>query len=521
MSARTPGDPLSSESYPKVGAFRDVRGFRAHLIHLGLQDAEGGGVLPCEDAILTAPQSPLAQPLEYQGRRIGNRFAIQPMEGWDGTTDGWPSEHTLRRWTHFGRGGGKLIWGGEAVAVCPEARANPNQLMILESTLGGLEALRTALLKAHRDHHGSTDDLLLGLQLTHSGRFCRPEVGAGLQPRILYHHPLLDRRFGIPPDYPVLSDDEIRRLVGDYVAAARRAQRLGFDFVDLKHCHGYLGHEFLSATQRPGPYGGSLENRTRFLREVVAGIRAEAPGLMMGVRVSAFDLVPFTAAPEGTDGGGAGQAKGGTAPRRLGVGVPEAWEGDYPYAFGADRRHPVEVDLAEACQFFEVLRSLGITLVNVTGGSPYYNPHIQRPALYPPSDGYQPPEDPLLGVARQVRVTAELKRRFPDFTIVGSAYTYLQDYLPHVAQALVRRGDVDFVGLGRMVLAYPDLPRDVLTQGRLRKASICRTFSDCTTAPRNGLISGCYPLDAHYKRSPEAELLKRAKAQVGGQPGKE
>jgi NADPH2 dehydrogenase len=144
-------------------------------------------------------------------------------------------------------------------------------------------------------------------------------------------------------------------------------------------------------------------------------------------------------------------------------------------------------------------------------GSPYYNPHIQRPALFPPSDGYDPPEDPLVGVVRQITLTAQLKRRFPDLIFVGSGYTYLQEYLPHVAQAAVRQGWTDFVGLGRMVLAYHDFPADVLEGKPLDRTRICRTFSDCTTAPRQGLVSGCYPLDPMYRQLPEAEQLKQRK----------
>jgi 2,4-dienoyl-CoA reductase-like NADH-dependent reductase (Old Yellow Enzyme family) len=149
--------------------------------------------------------------------------------------------------------------------------------------------------------------------------------------------------------------------------------------------------------------------------------------------------------------------------------------------------------------------------VCVTAGSPYYNPHMQRPALFPPSDGYLPPEDPLVGVARQIEATARLKRAFPALAIVGSAYTYLQEWLPHVAQHTVRAGMTDFVGLGRMVLSYPDLPADVLAGRPLQRKRVCRTFSDCTTGPRLGLVSGCYPLDDFYKAHPDAEKLRSLK----------
>jgi hypothetical protein len=149
--------------------------------------------------------------------------------------------------------------------------------------------------------------------------------------------------------------------------------------------------------------------------------------------------------------------------------------------------------------------------VCVTAGSPYDNPHVQRPALFPPSDGYLPPEDPLRGVARQIDATARLKAEFPDLVIVGSAYSYLQEWLPHVAQRVVRDGGADLVGLGRMVLSYPEMPADLLAGTPLRRKAICRTFSDCTTAPRNGMVSGCYPLDPFYASRPEAARVKQVK----------
>lgn len=488
---------MSERAFAKVAALETPEGFREYLRSLDLE-------LPCDDAIQTAPASPMAEPLHAGSLRIGNRWCIQPMEGWDAETDGRPSDYTRRRWQRFGESGAKLIWGGEAVAVTPDGRANPNQLLINEGTLPDLAGLREALIAAHRERTGSTEGLVVGLQLTHSGRFCRPNRKDRMEPRILYRHPILDRKFGLPDDYPVLTDGEIRELIEAYHRAAALAAKLGFDFVDVKHCHGYLGHEFLGAHTRPGPYGGSFENRTRFLREIVQGIRSEAPGLTLGVRLSAFDWVPFRPDPERSVG------------RLLGPGIPEPYEGvlPYRYGFGVDAEEPVRADLGETERFLSLLEEFEIPLVNLSAGSPYYNPHIQRPAIYPPSDGYQPPEDPLVGCVRQVQVVRRLKERFPNLVMVGTAYTYFQEFLPHVAQAVVREGWVDSVGLGRMVLSYPELPWDTLTTGELRGKQICRTFSDCTTAPRNGMISGCYPLDPHYKDSPlrkELQLIKLGK----------
>jgi NADPH2 dehydrogenase len=300
----------------------------------------------------------------------------------------------------------------------------------------------------------------------------------------------------------VLTDNEIRSIIDDFIFSGRVACDLGYDFVDIKHCHGYLGHEFLSSYTREGQYGGSFENRTRFLREVVAGLRAAVPTLIIGVRISIFDLVSYRPDPAETVDG------------KMGAGIPDEYAGllPYRYGFGVDPEQPERYDLTEPRRFLSLLRELNIQLVNITAGSPYYNHHVQRPALYPPSDGYQPPEDPLVGVARQMEATRELKQEFPDLVFVGSGYTYLQEFLPLVAQAVVRRRWTDSIGLGRMVLSYPELPLDVLSGTILKHKRICRTFSDCTTAPRNGLPSGCYPLDQFYKQSALGVQLKRIKA---------
>lgn len=313
-----------------------------------------------------------------------------------------------------------------------------------------------------------------------------------MEPKILYAHPILNRKFGLEDGYPILSDEEIDSIIADYIKAAVLAQKAGFHFVDIKHCHGYLGHEFLSAYDREGKYGGNFENRTRFLRDIVAGIRAAAPGLEIGVRMSIFDWVPFQKGPEE-------------------VGIP-AQDRPYSYAFGGDDSG-INLNMQESFLFLQELEKLGIELLCTTAGSPYYNPHIQRPALFPPSDGYLPPEDPLCGVARQIQAASEIKQAFPNLYVVGSAYSYLQEWLPNVGQYVLRNGMADSIGFGRMVLSYPDMPADILAGGGLKRAKICRTFSDCTTAPRNGMISGCFPLDPLYKAMPQYEQLKTVKGE--------
>jgi 2,4-dienoyl-CoA reductase-like NADH-dependent reductase (Old Yellow Enzyme family) len=472
-------------AYPRIAALKTADQFLDRVSQLGIS-------LPFDRQIDASAAAPLAQPYTSDGVTIGNRFSILPMEGWDGTLEGRPTDLTRRRWQRFGASGAKLIWGGEAFAVRHDGRANPNQLVNGDHAEADLTELRQLLVSAHEAAAGSTDGLFIGLQLTHSGRYARPNPGGGWAPMTAYAHPVLDRRFpaGIRPH--VFSDSELDDLVGSFVDAARIAQRAGFDFVDIKHCHGYLGHELLSAASRPGRYGGDIDGRTAFLRAIVGAIRQHVPGLRVGVRLSAFDAVPYRKGPDG-------------------IGVPEVDPRDYTCAFGlmSDPATPPSLDPARS--FLRTLMASGIEWVCVTAGSPYYNPHIQRPALFPPSDGYQPPEDPLVGVARQVAAVGVLKQEFPSLAIVGSGYSYLQEWLPNVGQAAVRNGLADFVGLGRMVLSYPEMPLDVLAGRTLKRALVCRTFSDCTSGPRNGLVSGCFPLDPFYKQHPHAAELKALK----------
>jgi len=420
--------------------------FRAHA-------AAVGATLPFDDP---PDLDALRAPLEIAGRTCANRFAILPMEGWDGTDDGRPTDLVRRRWGRFGRSGAGLVWGGEAYAVRADGRANPHQLCRGPGSAEDLAELRALL----------APDQVAGLQLTHSGRW-------SLDPRPARTDPLLDgRRSG-----PVLTDAELDDLVEDYLATAVLARDAGFDFVDVKACHGYLLHELLGAGDRPGRYGGDLAGRSRLLATVVAEVRDL--GLPVGVRLSAFDVVPHRAGPDGT-------------------GQPEA-----AGAFG----------FAEPLELIDLL---GVDLVCVTAGSPYYCPHVQRPAYFPPSDGYQPPEDPLVGVARLLDACAALAAARPSVTFVATGLTYLQEWVPHVASGVVRTGGAAVVGLGRMALSYPDLPADVLAGRPLDARRLCRTFSDCTTAPRNGLVSGCWPLDEHYKQRPDRTVLALAKRGARG-----
>ena len=474
--------------YAKVAQFRTLDAFRDYLkqekIRIGLAEFP------------PAKESALAKPLTYGGHTIGNRWAILPMEGWDCQADGTPSEFTRRRWLNFAASGAKLIYGTEAAAVMHSGRSNPQQLMAAPHTADALKEICAQMRRTHREKFGTDEDLRIGLQLTHSGRFAHPNEAAKLESVTAYSNPLLDKKFGSSPAN-VVSDEEVKNIIRHFIQAAVIAQQAGFDFVDIKQAHGYLAHEFLSARTRKGPYGGSFENRTRFFREIAEGIRKAAPGLELSARLSIFDIRPFL---KGEDG--------------VGVAMGEK-DALYPFAFGADPTGMnMDENLTEPVRFVRLMQEYGIKLICATIGSPYYNVHMQRPAYFPVADGYEMPENPLYNVSRHIHAVARLKELCPEIFVVGSGYTCLQDYLPNAAEYAVSHGMTDFVGIGRMVLSYPDMPADLLAGKPLDRCRICRTFGDCTNAPRHGMISGCYPLDHFYRQLPEAQKLKEIKAQA-------
>jgi NADPH2 dehydrogenase len=427
---------------------------------------------------------PLFQPVSVGPLRAGNALCIQPMEGCDGTLDGRPDELTFRRYRRFGAGGAKLIWG-EATAVLDESRANARQLLLNDQTAADLERMLHDCRQAHREAFGQDDDLVVGLQLTHSGRY------SFRRPLIAFHDPILDPRIVVDKasgrtidlDYPLLDDDYLHRLPDHYVAAARLAQRIGFQFVDIKQCHRYLLSELLAAKTRPGPYGGSLENRTRLARAIITRIRAEVPGLVVATRLNVYDCIPYRKAAASAEG------------------EPCPWQAPILSAWGTSEADPLQPDLREPALWIGEMARLGVALVNISMGSPYATPHVIRPFEYPPPDGYETPEHPLIGVDRHFRLAGQLQEMYPRLPLVGSGYSYLQEFFVHAGAANVRDGRITIVGVGRAALPQPDFVQQLLEHGRLERKRICRTFSYCTALMRSKhnelgqFATGCPPFD--------------------------
>jgi 2,4-dienoyl-CoA reductase-like NADH-dependent reductase (Old Yellow Enzyme family) len=433
--------------------------------------------------------SPLFRPVRVGPLTAGNALCIQPMEGCDGTLDGRPDELTFRRYRRFGAGGAKLIWG-EATAVLEEGRANSRQLLLNEQTAPDLERMLLECRQAHREAFDGDDDLLVGLQLTHSGRYCYR------RPLLACHDPVLDPRTAVGADSPLLDDDYLRRLVDAYTAAAKLAHRIGFQFVDVKQCHRYLLNELLSARSRPGPYGGNLENRTRLAREIIQAIRDEVPGLIVVSRLNVYDGLPYQ--------NGAGN-----------VGEPCPWQAPLTNAWGHSPDDPFTPDLTEPLAWIQEMQHLGVALVNVSMGNPYASPHIIRPFEYPPPDGYESPEHPLVGVDRHFRLTEQLQKAVPDLPLVGSGYSYLQEYLYQAGAANLRDGRCSIVGVGRAALPMPDFARQLQETGKLERKQVCRTFSYCTALMRSKhnelgqFATGCPPFDKEVYGPIWQEALKK------------
>ena len=475
--------------------YKNLADLRSHAAELGVE-------LPLvEDR--EEVRSLLARPVQITSRggktwRIGNSFAIHPMEGCDGELDGNPGELTFRRYRRFGAGGAKLIWF-EACAVVPEGRANPRQLSIHAGSAKQLAQLLRECREAHEKQYGDCDDFVAVLQLTHSGRYSFEKQKVASRHPVLDLYPLVNRA-GLPPREtpPELASDEYLAALEDrFVQAAALARELGFDGVDLKMTHGYLLSELIGARTREGAYGGSLENRARFTLNVAEKIRKQVgDDFLLGVRLGVYDGVPYAVSD------------------RDWVGVPRDYPTPYNFGFGTDPSDPSRMDLSEPLEFIGWLKQAGVRLLNVSLGIPYANPHIGRPFDKPNEGYYETPEHPLLGVARHFAATAEIQKAYPDLAVVGTGYSWLRHFLIHAAAANIKLRRTTLAGLGRAALAYPDLPRETLEKAELNPLKTCKTLSYCTYLMRskNNALgqfpTGCPPFD----KEGYGEVMKQARA---------
>lgn len=394
--------------------------------------------------------SPLLAPLNIGGKTLANRMAFQPMEGTDGTEDGAPGPLTIRRYQRFAQAGPGLIWF-EAVATVPEGRASAHQLYLTEKNVDAFRRLTDQIREISLRENGYAPMIIM--QATNSGRYAKPTGTPA--PLIAYHCPPLE-----DPPVPgtrVLTDEELQRYEAAFEGAARLCQQAGFDGMDVKCCHRYLACELLSAFTRPGPYGGSYENRTRFLKNAYRAAQAAVTGdFFLTSRMNVYDGFP------------------------------------YPNGFGV-AKEGLDVDLTEPIRLIGELREeFHIPLINVTMGNPYENPHVNRPYDH---GNYVPDEHPLTGVGRMMAGVRDIQAALPELPVLGSAFSYLRHFSPNLAAGMVASGACALAGFGRMAFADPGFVTRVRRGEQADPASACVSCGGCAQLLRAGTPAGCVVRD--------------------------
>lgn len=407
-----------------------------------------GTALPYSEDI-----SVLGTPITVGNKTLPNRLACQAMEGCDGNADGTPAELTIRRYKRFAEGGSAIIWF-EATACREDGRANPRQLWITKDNLDSFKKIVSDIKEDAIKANGL--EPLVIMQATHSGRYSKPHGFP--EPLIAYNNPIFEGNNPIDKSR-ILSDDELDRIGAALVASSKLAEEAGFDGVDIKCCHRYINSELLSAYTREGKYGGSFENRTRLLRESIEGaMQSTGKDFIVSSRLNVYDGF------------------------------------EYPYGFGVKKDGGIAFEPEEPIKLLKELRALGVELLNITMGNPYFNPHVNRPFAL---GGYDPGEHPLEGVARMLNGIALLKKEVPELKIISSALSYLGVVAPQVCAAFIKDGGFDFCGFGRTILAYPDYANDILAGG-MKKDKICLCCSKCSEMMRAGGTPGCVMRDKLY-----------------------
>jgi 2,4-dienoyl-CoA reductase-like NADH-dependent reductase (Old Yellow Enzyme family) len=393
--------------------------------------------------------------VNVNGTLIPNSLAFHPMEGTDGKTDGSPDELTIRRYERFSRGGAGLIWF-EAVAVVPEGRVCPRQLWINESNFVEFRKLHEKIITNAHEEFGNDFTPVCIMQLTHSGRFSKPEGPP--DPMIAYHNPYLDKAKKIDENIMPVDDDYIESLEEKFEEAAVLAYKAGFDGVDIKSCHRYLNSELLAGHTRKGKYGGTFEDRTRFLLNTVDRIKKRlGEKFIVTARLNIYDGIP------------------------------------YPYGWGVDKNDHRKFDFTEPLKLIRILHEKGVGLLNLTMGTPYYNPHVNRPF---DKGEYIPEEHPLQGVARLIGGIGQIQQSIPEMAIVGTGYSWLRQFSPHLAAGTLENKYATIIGYGREGFAYPDFSKDILNYGHMKKQKCCIACGKCTEIMRAGGTAGCVIRDS-------------------------
>lgn len=395
----------------------------------------------------------LATPLTVRNIPFPNRMGIAPMEGADSLPDGSPSDYTTRRYVKEAVGGAAIIWF-EAISIVEEGRSSQTQLLLTKDNLAAYQKLTAAVKEAGMKANGYAPYLIL--QANHSGRYSNPDNKPA--PMIAYRHPELEQ-YRIADDSCIVSDDYLKGLEQKFGEAAALAKQAGFDAVDIKSCHGYLLAELSSAYTRPGPYGGSYENRTRLLKNAILAAKPyEDDSFMVTARLGIYD----------------GYA--------------------YPYGFGVSEGSGLTPDLTEPIRLVaELHRDYGLDLIDLTMGNPYATTHVTRPF---DAGKYPPDEHPFEGLARMIHGIGAVKKAVPGIAVLGSAPTYLRQFADLYAAGAVEQGLCDGMLFGRMAFADPDFANEILHTGRIDPGRVCLTCGKCGDLIRAHKPTGCVIRDS-------------------------
>lgn len=394
----------------------------------------------------------LFTPLKIANHLSNNRIAFQPMEGTDGTKDGAPGELTRRRYIRFSEGGAGLIWF-EAVASSFEVRASAHQLWMTEKNVDEFKKLVESIKEAGLKKNGYAPVIVM--QATNSGRYSKPNGFP--EPLIAYNNPVLEDS---PIDSSrILTDDQLKAYEEKFADLSKLAQQAGFDGMDVKCCHRYLANELFSAYSRKGMYGGSFENRTRFLMNAYAAAASEIKNrdFFLTSRMNAYDGF------------------------------------EYPWGFGVREGEGIVPHMEEAVRLIGILKEkYNIPIINITIGNPYKNPHVNRPY---DRGNYVPGEHPLFGESRMMKCVSEIQHAYPELPVIGSAFSYLREFSPNLAAGMIEGGHSMMAGFGRLAFAYPDFVNDLRSSGKIDKKKVCITCGQCASLLRNGTPAGCVVRD--------------------------
>lgn len=429
---------------------------------------------------VSADTSVLKEPIHLaSGKTIPNSIGIPPLEGFDGTFEGAPTETVYRRYERYARGGAGLIWY-ESIAISDDGRCNPLQMVMNRQTMPEIKKVLDRANDAAMEEFGRKPYNVV--QLTHSGRRSvdknfRPTPLAAAPNPYMDEHNAVDGSKGA---IVIATDERIQQIVHDFIEASVLSYEAGFDAVDIKICHEYILRELLSAFTRPGKYGGSFENRTRALFEIIHGIRQRlGRKLDICVRMNAYDCIP------------------------------------YPYGWGMVQKEGVmEPDLTEPIRLCQMLVEEGVQLINLSTMMPRYEPYGRGMMVEHDEEGEI---HPFHGVDCLLRATRDIKKAVPGGIFMCTGLSWLDVYGANVAAGGKEQGWFDIGGFGRQAFAYPDFAREILDNGKMDPKKVCLTCDHCYDFIQNYRNSGCAARDPYYVERYRKELLPLLKKKAAAQ----